>query len=151
MTRLAIISAAALFVTASGALAQAVVPDPTLTPGSVRTTNLGEICFEGTGQHRHRHDDMAIMESYGLAPESRPEFEIDHLVPLELGGSDDLANLWPEPRISVEPEWNAERKDELENALHAMVCDGSLDIEVAQKAIIDDWTEAWRLYVARSS
>ena len=62
MTRLAIISTAALFVTASGALAQAVVPDPTLTPGSVRTTNLGEICFEGTGQHRHRHDDMAIIE-----------------------------------------------------------------------------------------
>ena len=139
---------AAVFVAvAQAAFAQAVVPDPTLTPGSVRTTNLGEICFEGTRQHRHRHDAMAIMDEYGLAPESRPEFEIDHLVPLELGGSDDLANLWPEPRFSIEPEWNAERKDELENALHALVCNGDLDIEVAQKAIEDDWTEAWKRYV----
>ena len=69
-------------------------------------------------------------------------------MPLELGGSDDLANLWPEPRFSIEPEWNAERKDELENALHAFVCNGDLDIEVAQKAIEDDWTEAWKRYVS---
>ena len=139
---------AAVFVAvAQAAFAQAVVPDPTLTPGGVRTTNLGEICFDGTRQHRHRHDAMMIMDEYGLAPESRPEFEIDHLVPLELGGSDDLANLWPEPRFSIEPEWNAERKDELENALHALVCNGDLDIEMAQKAIEDDWTEAWKRYV----
>jgi hypothetical protein len=58
--------AAALLVAAQAAFAQAVVPDSTVTPGGVRTTNLGEICFEGTRQLRHRHDDIAIMESYGL-------------------------------------------------------------------------------------
>ena len=42
------------------------MPTPRLTPGAVRTTNLGEICFEGTRQLRRRHDDIAIMAEYGL-------------------------------------------------------------------------------------
>jgi hypothetical protein len=140
--------AGALCAVVQAAAAQAILPDPTLTPGSVRTTNLGEICSEGTRQLSHRHDDMAIMAEYGLAPESRPEFEINHLVPLELGGSDDLSNLWPQPRPSIEPEWNAERKHELESALHVLVCSGELDIEATQKALIEDWTKVWRRYVS---
>jgi hypothetical protein len=48
---------------------------------------------------------------------------------IELYGPD-----WPEPRQVIEPVWNAERKDELENRLHALVCNGDLDIEVAQKS-----------------
>ena len=69
-------------------------------------------------------------------------------MPLELGGSDDLSNLWPQPRPSIEPEWNAERKHELENALQVLVCGGELDIEATQKALIEDWTKVWRRYVS---
>ena len=32
--------------------------------------------------------------------------------------------------------------------MHALVCNGELDIEVAQKAFEDDWTEAWKRYVS---
>ena len=87
------------------------------------------------------------MIEYGLKAEDRPDYEIDHLLPLELGGADDERNLWPEPRQSIEPTWNAARKDELENKLHAMVCLGEVDIETAQQAILDDWTQAWKVYV----
>jgi hypothetical protein len=76
-----------------------------------------------------------------------PDYEIDHLIPLGIGGADSDANLWPEPRATVEPEWNAERKDQLEAKLRALVCAGRLDIVVAQKAVADDWTVAWRCYV----
>jgi hypothetical protein len=96
--------------------AQTVVPDPAITPGTIRTTDVGEICSTGTRQLRHwdRARDERIMVEYGLPAGPHPDFEIDHLVPLGIGGADDVPNLWPEPRRSIEPTWNAERKDELE-------------------------------------
>jgi hypothetical protein len=94
----------------------AIVPDPTLTPGAVRTTDAGEICASGTRAMRHwsRERDDRIMAEYGLPPGPHPDYEIDHLIPFGIGGSDDDRNLWPEPRRSIEPTWNAERKDDLE-------------------------------------
>ena len=81
------------------------------------------------------------MREYGLPGGRHPDYEIDHLIPLGIGGADSDANLWPEPRATIEPEWNAERKDQLEAKLRALVCAGRLDIAVAQKAVADDWTE----------
>jgi hypothetical protein len=97
-------------------MAQAVVPDPTLTPGAVRTTDVGDICSHGTGGLRHwsRERDDRIMAEYGLPPGPHSDFEIDHLIPLCLGGADEDANLWPEPRRSIEKEWPAELKDDLD-------------------------------------
>ena len=82
-----------------------IVPDPTLTPGAVRTTNVGEICSHGTRELRYwsRDRDDRIMAEYGLPPGPHPDFEIDHLVPLGIGGADSDSNLWPEPRRSLEP------------------------------------------------
>jgi hypothetical protein len=123
-----------------------ILPDPSLTPGAVRTTNIGEICNEGsTSSLRHwsRDRDDFIMREYGLPGGAHPDYEVDHLIPLELGGADANANLWPEPRRSIEPVWNAERKDRLENRLHEMICSGELDPPIAQRMIAEDWTEAY--------
>ena len=51
-----------------------------------------------------------------------------HLIPLGIGGADTEANLWPEPRRSVEPVWNAERKDRLEWKLHDLICASQIDV-----------------------
>ena len=83
------------------------------------------------------------MAEYGLPPGPHPDYEIDHLIPLGIGGADEDANLWPEPRRSIEPTWNAEAKDRLEARLRELVCDGSLDVREAQRAIADDRTEAY--------
>jgi hypothetical protein len=127
----------------------AVIPDPTLTPGRVRTTDIGAICARGTAGERHwsRERDDRIMAEYGLPLGPHPNFEVDHLIPLCLGGADDDANLWPQPRRSVEKEWNAERKDELERRLCELACSGALDVRAAQREAADDWTEAYRKYV----
>ena len=145
----AIALAALLATFASLTWAQAVIPDPTLTPGAVRTTDAADVCSHGTKglRHMNRERSDAIMVEYGLPAGRHEAFEIDHLIPLSIGGADDDANLWPEPRRMVESEWTAERKDELEMRLHNLVCSGRLDIEVAQTAIRDDWTEAYRDYV----
>ena len=106
-----------------------IVPDPTLTPGAVRTTNAAQICSTDTRELRHwsRERDDRIMREYGLEPGPHPDFEVDHLIPLCLGGADDDRNLWPEPRRSIEPVWNAERKDELEARMCSLVCAGQID------------------------
>ena len=75
-----------------------------------------------------------------------PHYEIDHLIPLCLGGSDDPSNLWPEPRRSIEPKWNAEAKDRLERFMCDMVCSGTLDIGTAQEAFAKDWIAAYHKY-----
>ena len=130
---------------AAQAAPAAIVPDPTLTSGAVRTTDVGEICSHGTRELRHwdRERDDHIMTEYGLRPGSHPDYEVDHLIPLGIGGADDVANLWPEPRRSIEPQWNAERKDRLEWKLRDLVCSGQLDVVEAQRMIAEDWVEAY--------
>jgi hypothetical protein len=127
---------------------QAIIPEPTLTPGAVRTVNVNEICSTGTRELRHwsRERDDRIMAEYGLPPGPHPDYEVDHLIPLGIGGADDDKNLWPEPRRSIEKEWPAEKKDELESRLRELVCSRQLDLSAAQQAIRDDWTEAFKQY-----
>jgi hypothetical protein len=101
--------------------------------------------LHGTRELRHwsRDRDDRIMAEYGLRPGPHPQYEIDHSIPLCLGGADSDANLWPQPRRSIEPTWNAERKDELEARMCSLVCSGQLDAVEAQREIADDWTEAY--------
>jgi hypothetical protein len=72
--------------------------------------------------------------AYGIA--TGAESELDHLVPLELGGANDAANLWPE----VGPLPNA--KDSVERALNRAVCDGRITLARAQRVIAADWETA---------
>jgi hypothetical protein len=127
----------------------AIVPDPTLTPGRAGSQDPQEICANGTKALRHwsRDRDDRILRAYGLAPGPHPDFEVDHLVPLGIGGADTDDNLWPEPRRTLEPVWNAERKDRLEFRLRNLICTRSISPEEAQRAIADDWTEAFRKYI----
>ena len=62
--------------------------------------------------------------------------EIDHIVSLELGGSNDIANLYPE-KLYGRPGFRV--KDRLENRLHSMVCAGSIGLRAAQRAIASNW------------
>jgi hypothetical protein len=128
----------------------AVIPDPTLTPGSVRTTDVAAICAHGTAGERHwsRERDDRIMAEYGLPPGPHPDYEVDHMIPLCVGGADDDRNLWAEPRRSIEPMWNAERKDELERRLCELACSGAVDVREAQREIAEDWINAWDVYAS---
>ena len=67
--------------------------------------------------------------------------EIDHIVSLELGGSNDIANLFPEPGTGAA---NYHIKDKLENRLHAMVCSGAITLSAAQHGIANNWMSLYR-------
>ncbi len=90
----------------------------------------------------------AVYHSYGLAGnhngycESDQGCEVDHLISLELGGSNDQSNLWPEPY--QDEQWNAHVKDQLENFLHHEVCAGRISLKQAQKEISANWIASFK-------
>ncbi len=137
-------------VLAAPAFAFEVLPNPNLTGGSVRIDghDLKATCGHSK-EHRssmnHARRDE-ILTRYGLPPGTHPDYEIDHLIPLCLGGGDDPSNLWPQPRRGIEPKWNAEAKDRLERFICDMVCAGQLDIGTAQEAFAKDWIAAYHKY-----
>jgi hypothetical protein len=86
-----------------------------------------------------------VYAEYGIAIHQPKEYEVDHLISLELGGSNDISNLWPQSYVTSP--WNAHVKDKLENKLHALVCSGQLDLKTAQQEISHDWVAAYKKYL----
>jgi hypothetical protein len=136
---------------ASGVFARD-MPDPVLTPGAVRTVDKQEICHTKTVTVRNVPPVIKkqVYKSYHLDGnhtgycDGPGGCEVDHLISLELGGSNDPKNLWPQP---YDGPWNAHMKDKLENTLHKMICDGSIPVGQAQQEIATDWKSAYTRYV----
>ncbi|GHO46702.1 hypothetical protein KSX_48650 [Ktedonospora formicarum] len=77
-----------------------------------------------------------IFTAYGIDQQSSSKFEIDHLISLDLGGSNSPANLWPQ---ALNPKPGAHEKDRVESFLHSQVCAGTLDLKQAQIKLATDW------------
>lgn len=123
-------------------------PDPSLTPGATVVVARDVLCTPGYSRGvRYVPSDIhrEVFREYGLIGVRTRDYEVDHLIPLSLGGSNDFANLWPESR-RTRP-WNAGAKDALEAKLHELVCFGGLDLVVAQDAIRTDWIAAYQHYL----
>lgn len=125
-----------------------IVPDPAKTPGAVLDVTKADICVPGYSK-RVRNVPIEVKRrayaNYGIRTHEPGEYEIDHLVSLELGGSNSIRNLWPQS-FRTHP-WNAHVKDALENELHRRVCGGTIDLEKAQQIIAHDWVSGYRTYV----
>jgi hypothetical protein len=118
--------------------------DLAVTPGAVvDSADSAVICVRGyTSTPGVRHVTTATKTRayalYGAVKAGHPPHapsccEVDHLISLELGGSNDIRNLWPEPYP------DATAKDKVENGLHWLVCHGRLDLRTAQRGIATDW------------
>lgn len=125
----------------------AVMPNATLTPGEVLSTNANEICVSGYAK-RVRDVSTAtkneVYAEYGVLSRAPDQYEIDHLIPLGIGGANDIKNLWPQP---TDPRPGRLEKDALEGELHKRICDHSLDVRTAQHEVATDWVAAYRKYV----
>ena len=90
-------------------------------------------------------EKFAVERAYGMAESYYGHtIEIDHIVPLELGGSNALANLFPEPGSGAA---NYHFKDALENRAKAAVCDGQLSLRTARMGFARNWVALYhRLY-----
>ena len=78
-----------------------------------------------------------VEREYGMQPSHYGRaLEIDHIISLELGGSNDIANLFPE---RAAPHLGYQVKDRLENAAHDWVCSGRISLHLAQRSIATNW------------
>ena len=118
-----------------------ILPDGVITPGAtVSGITKSDVCQPGYAAGVRAVTEARKVRAcllYGQYDCPGKHFEIDHLVSLELGGSNDLTNLWPQPIDQ------ARMKDKLENYLHREVCGGTITLEHAQQAISTDWASAY--------
>lgn len=122
------------------------LPRRTLTPGAVLPIAVGELCDARAVENDPPVNptlQQAVFKEYGLPNSSRIAYELDYLVTPALGGSGDIKNLWPQPYSST---WNARVKDQLEDHLHELVCQGKVQLTTAQIEIANDWISAYKRY-----
>jgi hypothetical protein len=72
----------------------------------------------------------AVFAAYGVSFDDRGGYEVDHFLPLFLGGVNTCSdkatcNLWPQPHQKVYSQvapWGSETKDKLETRLYNTMC-----------------------------
>lgn len=132
------------------------LPDPRCTPGSydpaVTQANLSTtLCVRHVSSTGKVTYDLSAAWLAGRPPTAQtddakfntvdPAYgipvtvkgELDHLVAREIGGSNDISNLWLEAGSIPNP------KDAVENASHQAVCAGQMTLAVAQYDMATNW------------
>ena len=123
---------------------KAPLPDHNVTPGAVDASlTKAKLCDPSfhtiTARHVTQSEKLNACNEYGIfkgCPGSG--YEIDHLISIELGGSNDLRNLWPQP-VDAAGVIGYHTKDVVENRAHKAVCEGKLTLKQAQDGISGDW------------
>jgi hypothetical protein len=134
------------------------LPNARITPGALnpavyQATIRETICVRGYSktlrppeEYTERLKRLGIRR-YGYSDHRLRDYEEDHLVSLELGGSPtNPRNLWPQPHHVIGG-WGSYAKDRLEDRLHTLVCRSRLPLQQAQRAIATDWIAAYKIYV----
>lgn len=132
------------------------LPNLQITPGVSRAgLSQAKICAIKWGKDARHVTPAMKKQVFGLygysgnddprcVPAGNRRCEIDHLISRELGGADDVRNLWPQA-YGTSP-WNAVRKDRLENRLHKEMCAGNITLQEARDMLVNDWRIAYRRY-----
>ena len=128
-----------------------ILPDPKLTPGDTFDVTAQDVCVPGYAKKVRAVPAWLKRQAYaeyGITRYKTGDYEVDHLIPLSLGGSNSIRNLWPQS-TKTSP-WNSYVKDALERKLHKLICASQLDLRTAQREIASNWIEAYQKYVAKS-
>jgi hypothetical protein len=129
--------------TRTAGCALGIEPDRACSPGAYEGTRTAAVLCDKafhTGDVRAVSDGLKheVEVEYGLEPKRYGNtLEIDHIISLELGGSNDIANLYPE----LAPGYHV--KDVLENRLHALVCAGKMTLHSAQSHLAANWVKLY--------
>jgi hypothetical protein len=129
----------------SGCKANGALPDSACTPGAtIPSATKEQICQPGYARDVRDVPDSEknqVYAEYGIGSHQPGQYEVDHLISLELGGSNDIANLWPQP---AEPRPGFHEKDRVENYLHDQVCSGAMGLPDAQHQIATNWLAVYQ-------
>ncbi len=119
--------------------------DKECSPGAIfPDVTAKEICVRGYAKSVRNvpiSEKHEVFSEYGITHHSPGEYEVDHIISLELGGSNDIANLFPE---AAKPRPGFHEKDKVENYLHREVCSGRISLHDAQVKIANDWLSVYK-------
>jgi hypothetical protein len=140
-----------LSLASAGAQSLPIRPDAKLTPGAIATLNTGKVCTRGYSDTVRRTSaamKARVFKAYGLTNTPGPDFEVDHRVPLSLGGADVERNLWPQSYFTTP--WNAHVKDKLEYYIWRRVCiQKTMTLLEGQRLFEGDWIRAYTDYLGK--
>ena len=124
----------------SGCIVHGALQDTACTPGDILSqATKTAICKSGYAssvRNVPQSEKNQVYAAYGITHHASGQYEVDHLVSLELGGSNDISNLWPE---AASPTPGFHQKDKVENYLHDQVCSGAVSLQQAQVEIATNW------------
>lgn len=128
----------------SGCVARGDLPDSACTPGAIfANVTKTQVCTPGYATSV-RDVPQSVKEKvyaeYRITKHQPGQYEIDHLVSLQLGGSNDIANLWPE---AANPTPGFHQKDLVENYLNSQICSGAISLQTAQVEIATNWMSVY--------
>jgi hypothetical protein len=76
-----------------------IIPDPKLTPGDTFDVTTQDLCVPGYAKKVRAVPAWLKRQAYaeyGITQYKTGDYEVDHLIPLSLGGSNSIRNLWPQ-------------------------------------------------------
>jgi hypothetical protein len=131
------------------------IPDRKCTPGAINPTlTLAVLNDEDfrtgcvrdnltTPTQKHGTYDWYSVQPPSPNNASAQVCELDHLIPLVIGGADSLDNIWPQcgPADVTLRERYFKQKDCVEVYLGDQVRAGNIKLSTAQKGIAKDWTK----------
>lgn len=128
------------------------LPDPKCTPGAVDQAVTAKnihttVCRKGGYTASVRPPESMtesakkkISAAYRIPYKDAATYELDHLVELNVGGSSDVRNLWPEPntfKTATKSAYVHNDKDAVEAYTFHAICAGTADL---QRDISKNWT-----------
>ena len=130
----------------SGCAVNGALPDAACTPGAVfPDATPAEVCVPGyTKQVRSVSTKLRkqVYAAYAIDyPPPTGTYELDHLIPLALGGNNEAANLFPEAR---DPAPGFKEKDVVEVYLYGELCAGHVNMAAAQAQIAGNWMAVYQ-------
>jgi hypothetical protein len=132
-----------------GIVAKAEVP-----ASAIRTLDKESICNTRTSDYRNVPDKIRkqIFKRQGIKDNNsgicatEHHCELDHRDALEVSGSNDPSNLVV---ASFDGPCNMRQKDDLEDKLHALICDKTINfsVAVATEILYNSWEDGYKKYV----